>query len=292
MKHFNFKSRELAENQSHRNPQFGGALLSAVATTGLVMVLVQGTLFYRSKTSNQYLLSERNKTVATQLAEAGIEENIADFGMRKLTVTPGMADYPTYNGKALLNGTYTTRVTTLGIGSKSDTVNVVSTGSAESKSITITARVKLNKYIDTTRTPLMVSTPVVTTTFRDTTIYTTTSTTTVQDPNTMPSLNTTVAYAACMGSSAKKCDVCHLPGGDLTKANVINISKSAIGTHISHHGDYVTTDGTCDIYKPKTVTTVTSRVESVPVTTSTVVITYDTLRAIDTLIKTQILSWR
>jgi hypothetical protein len=84
------------------------------------------------------------------------------------------------------------------------------------------------------------------------TIADTTFTTTVLDPNSLPALKTTPAYASCMASTAKKCDVCHVPEGDAGKANVLNLLKALIATHNGHHGDYVTTDHTCDLYKPKT----------------------------------------
>jgi hypothetical protein len=108
----------------------------------------------------------------------------------------------------------------------------------------------------------------------------------------MPAVDKTPAYTACMASSGKKCDICHLPSGDISKANVINVSKSAIGTHISHHGDYVTTDGSCDLYKPKPVITVTYRSVIDTVTTVVDKTVYDTTIIIDTAIKVQVLSWK
>lgn len=84
------------------------------------------------------------------------------------------------------------------------------------------------------------------------TIADTTITTSILDPNSVAALKTTAAYASCMASTAKKCDVCHVPEGDAAKANVLNVLKAVVATHNGHHGDYVTTDHTCDLYKPKT----------------------------------------
>jgi hypothetical protein len=73
---------------------------------------------------------------------------------------------------------------------------------------------------------------------------------------------------------------------------VISVSRNAVHTHISHHGDYVTTDGTCDIYNPRndTLTNVTPRVETRVETR--VVFVPDTTMNIDTITKIQVLSWR
>ncbi|MEO7425480.1 MAG: hypothetical protein ABI036_09855 [Fibrobacteria bacterium] len=84
------------------------------------------------------------------------------------------------------------------------------------------------------------------------TIADTTVTVSALDPNSVAALKTTPAYSSCMASTAKKCDVCHVPEGDAGKANVLNLLKTLIPTHNGHHGDYVTTDHTCDLYKPKT----------------------------------------
>lgn len=270
----------------------GGGLLAVVTVLGVVMVLVQGSMYYRTKASFKFVGKEKNKILAQQMAEAGVEENIADIGTRKLRVTPSMSHFTTYNHKSLGEGTYSSELTTVALGSAADTVDLTSTGTVGSGSQTVQARLKLKKYIDTTRTPIAIVKPDTTVTYSSHTVPDTTITVTVKDPNTMPAVNTTPAYTACMSSSAKKCDVCHLPGGDLSKANVINISKSAVDTHISHHGDYVTTDGSCDLYKPKTVKTITTK--TVPDTTRYITnhTVYDTTLAIDTLIKVQFLSWK
>ena len=271
--------------------QAGGGMLIVVAVLGCVLMVVQGTLYYKSKGSMKFLGSEKSKVLAQQLAEAGVEDNIADLGRRKLKVRADIHDSVTYNGKAFGTGSYTTRLTTVAIGAAADTVDLVSTGSVGRGSQTVRARMKLNKVMDTTRTPIVIVTPLVTLTFTNRTVPDSTYVNKVQDPEAMPALNTTAAYAACQ-SGSKKCDVCHLPGGDVSKANVINISKSAVDTHISHHGDYITTDGTCDIYKPVPVLTISYR--TVTDTTRTVVdkTTYDTTVVIDTMVKVQILSWR
>jgi hypothetical protein len=277
---------------SERNPQFGGGILTVVAVLGFLLIVVQGSVYYKSKGSTRFLSSEKNKVLASEMAEAGVEANIADLGKRKMKVQPGMHNVVTYDHKSLDAGTYSSKLTTVAIGASADTVDLISTGNVGTSAQSVSARLRLKKFLDTTRTPIMVVTPFdsafsVTDTVRDTT-----AATVYMDPNAMPALNSTSAYTSCMASSAKKCDICHLPGGDISKANVLNVSKSAIGTHIGHHGDYVTTDNSCDLYKPKTVLTITYhtvwRTAHVMVDHSS----YDTTLVIDTAVKVQVISWK
>jgi hypothetical protein len=267
-------------------------MLTVVATLGVLLVTVQGTLYYKAKGSARFLGMEKTKVVAQQLAEAGVEENIADIGRRTLRIHSGMSDTVTYAEKSFGGGSYTTRLTTVGLGVAADTIDILSTGKVGKGSQSVTTRMKLRKVMDTTRTPRVVVAPETSYTYLNHSVPDTARVTTVQDPMEMPDVDKTPAYTACMASSPKKCDVCHLPGSDVTKANVINISKSAIGTHITHHGDYVTTDGTCDIYKPKIKETISFR--TVMDSTRTIVnkTTYDTTVVIDTMVKVQVLSWR
>jgi hypothetical protein len=273
-------------------PESGGGLLAVVAVLGMLMVLVQGSMFYRAKTSAKFISSEKNHILAQQMAEAGIEDNIAEIGRRQLKVTASMIDYTTFDHKTLGTGSYTSTLTTIALGVSADTVDLTSTGMVGNASQKIQARLRLIKYLDTSRTALIKVTPDTVLTFSTHIVPETTTTTTIMDPSTMPALNATSAYAACMASGPPRCDVCHLPGGDVSKANVITIAKPAIGSHISHHGDYVTTDGTCDLYKPKT--TISIHLKTILDTTLTItdLTTYDTTLVIDTVIKTQFLSWK
>lgn len=272
--------------------QAGGGMLTIVATLGVLLILIQGTLYYKAKGSAKFLGSEKSKVLAQQISEAGVEDNIADLGRRILKIHPGMADTVTYSGKPFGDGSYTTRLIPLGTGAAADTIDLLSTGTVGRNSQSVRARMKLRKVLDTTRTPLVTVLPETTYTYFTRTTADTSRDTTVQNPETMPVLDKTPAYAACMGNSAKKCDICHLPDEDVTKANVISVDKASIDKHIGHHGDYVTTDKTCDIYKPKITVTIFHR--TVPDSTRTVVdkTLYDTTVVIDTMVKVQILSWR
>lgn len=272
--------------------QRGASLLVGVAMLAGIVVLVQGSLYYRAQTGNKLLISEKNKILAQQAAEAGVENNIADIGSRRLRITAGMSDSSTYVNKDVGAGKFSSRVTTLGTGAAADTIQLSSTGTKGAGSTTVTAKLRLKKYTDTVLTPRGSLVKDTSYAYSSHTVNDTSITQTVKDPNTMPALNTTAAYDACMSSSAKKCDICHLPSSDVSKANVINVSKSSIGTHVSHHGDYVTTDGTCDLYKPRSDTTVThhSVADTTRVVTDRTV--YDTLVSIDTLIKVKFLSWK
>ena len=284
------------QGQSRRadplHSQYGGGLLTIVATLGVLLFIAQGSIYYKAKSGQKFLASERNKILAQQFAEAGVEENIADLGKRIVKVHHGQIDTVTYSQHPMGEGTFTTRLTTVATGAASDTVDLISHGEMGKGSETVRARMKLKKFMDTTRSVLVYVHPETTLVLTPRSVPDTHSTVTVQNPATMPDLHTTPAYTACMGSSAKKCDICHLPSMDVSKANVINVAKSAIGTHISHHGDYVTTDGTCDVYKPKTVITITYHM--VADTTRNIAnhTVYDTTIAIDTSVRVQILSWK
>ena len=272
-----------------RVSQRGAGLLGIIAIIGLVLAMVQGSLYYRSKTSQRFLGSERSKLLSQQIAEAGVEEIIADLGSRRLKVDPGMTQYVTYADRALGAGTYTTKVTAVATGPQNDTVDLYSQGIVSSYRQAITARLGLRKFLDTTFTPrdsivkdTSISYPIRDVARNDTTI---------QDPIAMPAVNTTPAYTACMASAASKCDVCHLFGADVTTAVVVNQLKATIATgHGSHQGDYVTTDGTCDIYKPKVTTTYVTQVDTLLTILDRTV--YDTTVSVDTAVKVQILSWK
>jgi hypothetical protein len=274
------------------NPQSGASILAVVAVLGVVFALVQGTVMYRTKSSVRFQAAEKNKILAQQLAEAGVEENIADLGRRALRPTAGMSGYATYSGKPLGAGTFSSYLTTVGVGAESDTVDLHSIGRVAAASQGVRARLRIRRHMDTAYTPTAIPTTV-TETLTDTLYDTTFSVVTVvQDPDEMPALDATPAYDACMSSSDRRCDVCHIPQGNPANRHVITINKNAIHTHISHHGDYVTTDGTCDIYNPRddTLTNIAQRVEMRTVTR--VVYTPGTEMDIDTITKVQVLSWR
>jgi hypothetical protein len=272
--------------------QAGGGILGVVAMMGVAFALVQGTLFYRAKSSARFQAAEKNKVLAQQVAEAGVEENIADLGSRRIRPNAGMSDHVTYSGQAVGSGTFTSTLTTVAIGSDSDTLDLISKARVASSSQEVRARLRLRRYMDTLRTPILTVSPETTVVRFMVSRPETTVTTVVQDPATMPALNSTPAYHACMGSSEHKCNVCHIPNGNPDNRHVIDVSKSAIHTHIDHHGDYVTTDGTCDIYNPREERTITTM--SRPDSTVTIVdrTTYDTVVVIDTMAKVQILSWK
>jgi hypothetical protein len=274
--------------------QSGGGLLSFVAMLGVLLVVVQGGLYYKAKGSAKFLGNEKTKVQALQLAEAGVEDNIASLGRRTLRVRQGLIDSVTFDGKAFGGGSYTTRLTSVGTGAASDTVELVSTGTVGRGSQTVRARMKLRKLIDTTRTPRVIVKPETTFTFLSRTASDTLRDTTVFDSNSVPQLDQQPAWTACMNSTQRFCDICHMPPGNSVKTipQSHNKNSGAIRTHIAHHGDYVSTDGTCDLFDPKVTLAISYRL----ITDTTLAIvdktTYDTTVAIDTLVKVQILSWR
>jgi hypothetical protein len=276
---------------SHSNQrQAGGVLLAVVTVLGVIMILVQGTVFYKAKGSASFVGSEKTKILAQQMAEAGVEENVADLGTRKVKPLAGMSNFTTYYHKTLGDGSYSSQITTVGMGSVADTVDLRSTGVVGTRSQSVLTRLRLKKFLDTTRTTSMALVPETTEVYGS---HVAPESTTVppMNPAAMPAANTGAAYTACIGSAAAKCDVCHLPGGSVPLANVMNINKGLISpVHGGHVGDYVTTDGTCDLYKTHyTVAFVTVLDTTYTIVDNTV---YDTTIAIDTAVKVQFLSWK
>ncbi len=272
--------------------QRGAGMLTIVATLGIILVLVQGTVYYKAKGGAHFLDAEKNKVLALQLAEAGVEENIADLGKRTVRVRSGMIDTVTYDNHSLGGGAFTTRISTLGTGAASDTVELLSTGTLGRNNQSVRAKLKLKNFMDTSRTPIVIVKPETTLTLVSHSAADTDTAVTVLDPNSLPPVDKTPAYAACMASSAKKCTICHIPPGNFAARHVQNVDKHSFAPHLGDHGDYVTTDNSCDLYKPKLVFTVSYH--SITDTTRSVInhTTYDTTVTIDTLVKIQILSWK
>jgi hypothetical protein len=274
--------------------QAGGGMLTFVAMLGVLLIVVQGGLYYKAKGSAKFLGSEKTKVQALQLAEAGVEDNIADLGRRSLRIRSGLIDTVTYAGKAFGGGSYTTRLTTVGTGAASDTVDLVSTGSVGRGSQTVRARMKLRKLIDTSRTPRIIVKPETTLTLVSRTVSDTSRDTTLFNPNSVPQLDLQTAWIACMNSTQRFCEICHLPPGNNAKTipQSHNKNSGAIRTHIAHHGDYVSTDGTCDLFDPKVTIALSYRLSTDTTLAIVDKTTYDTSVVIDTVVKVQILSWR
>lgn len=262
--------------------QNGGGMLTIVAVLGLLLVLVQGSVYYKSKGSARFLSVEKNKVLAQQIAEAGVEANIGDLGRRKTRVRAGLADSTTYQNKTLGGGSYTSSLSAVAMGSAADTVDLVSTGLVGSGRHTVRARLKLRKALDTTTATVATVVPETTQT-----IGTKNVTVLPPTPASQPAVTSTAAYAACMGSASANCRVCHIPGGNIAGRTVMNIPKGTIGpVHGGHSGDYVTTDNTCDVFATKVV--------AVPDTVLTIAnkTVFDTTTLIDTLVKVHILTWK
>jgi hypothetical protein len=210
--------------------QAGSGILSIVAGLGLILLLVQGTNFYRARESARFLNTEKNKVLAMQMAEAGVEENIADLGKGTRVVTAGMVDVVTYDHKVLDGGNYTSRISTVAIGAGTlpDIVDLVSSGVMGAVRQTIQARLQLNKT--TTTIPAVVP----------------------PAPATVPRINTTPGYAPCMALVAPNtCTVCHVPpavgvSGIYTQSG----GSMVIFSHGNHVGDYLVPNGTpaCTLY--------------------------------------------
>ncbi len=282
----------IARQETRNKGQNGAGLLSIVTGMGVIAALVQGSLYYQAKSSNAFILSEAHKTLAREMAEAGIEANIADIGQGALTITEGMDSYATYDREALGDGAYSTNLSAVGTSPEMDTIDINSTGFFRSQSHSILARLKVRKYFDTVSTISMITAIDTNSVVEIISVPDTTVTVTQMDPADMPALNEQPAYDACLASSAKKCDICHIPSGNPDNRHVQSVSKSAIDTHVDHHGDYVTTDGTCDMYDPVETLNITMVASAVTVVTYDTTAVFDTALVISERSKTQVLSWK
>jgi hypothetical protein len=274
--------------------QSGGGILTVVGALGLVLLLVQGSTWYRSNAGTKFLRTEKNKVLAMQMAEAGVEENIADLAKRSLRVNGGETGVSTYDHKPLDGGSYSSNLTTVATGSAADTVDLTSMGFVGAVRQTIQARLRLKKFLDSTRAILAYVEPD-TTTAIDSASVADTAIVAVPPPNpaATPNITTTAAYAACMAGAAPKCNVCHLPLAPSPNGRmVLNLAKGFIASHNTHKGDYLTTDGTCDMYDTTYASSITFH--TVLDTTFTIVdkTLYDTNVVVDTAVKVQVLSWR
>ncbi len=270
----------------------GAGLLSVVAGTGIIVALVQGSIYYSAKTSNTFLSKEKHKTLAAQMAEAGIEENIADLGSGSLTVYEGMEGHTTYQSKALGSGAYTTTLTEAGVSALSDTVDIVSLGAYQSEFASISARLKVNKYIDTSLVPILTMAPETSTTITAYSEADTVTTTTQMTPGEMPALDAQPSYIAFLNASGVMAQICHLTSSDVNSRMVIGVSKNSVKHHVNHHGDYLTTDGTCDLYDPRTETSIAYVTKYDTTVTIDSVAIWDTVLTVSTKAKVQVLSWK
>jgi hypothetical protein len=218
--------------------QTGSGVLTVVAVLGLILLLIQGSTFYRARGSAKFLGSEKNKVIALQMAEAGVEENIADLAKGVVIPTSVTNNLVTYDQKALVGGSYSSRLSSvsIGAGANPDTVDLTSTGVVGSVQQTIQTRLRLNKY-------------------------STTTTITPPDPTTLPPVMTTPEWAAC--PTAGPCRVCHIPPGPNVAGRYVASGTKAVigGVHNGHVGDYITTNSTCDRYDASTVTGTSMKVQ-------------------------------
>jgi hypothetical protein len=282
----NDRNRVLVVNRGQR----GSAILSFVICLGIVLLLVQGSTWFQSKAGAKFIGTEKKKVVAMQMAEAGVEENIADLATRTVHAAAGMTNVVTYDHQPLEGGSYTSSITTVALGSSADTVDLVSQGSVGTMQQTILARLGLNKRLDTTRSVIAYVAPETTATVVSVNVADT-SLTLPPNAATMPAVNTTSAYTSCMAGASPTCQVCHLPLRPNPSGRVVlTHPKAVVGSHNSHIGDYISLDGTCDLYD----TTMTFSFHTKLDTTYAIVDKniYDTVAVIDTLVKVQILSWR
>jgi hypothetical protein len=118
------------------------------------------------------------------------------------------------------------------------------------------------------------------------------TTLTTRDPKSMPPLGNQSAYATCFSNGINECHVCHIPQGSVENRQVINLNKQIISSHLRCRGDYVTTDGTCDLYNPKQTITSHKKIRARTESNVTHSAISDTSSIAETWVNSQALSWK
>ncbi len=136
------------------------AYLIAVTGMAIIYAVVHGSMNQSAESTHSHLTGETHKAIARQMAEAGIEENIADLGSGLFSISQNMHRQPTYEAKPLGEGQYTTHLTSLGFSENTDTVQIVAYGTYKGETQTIEANLRVNKYQDTVLTPVLILAPV------------------------------------------------------------------------------------------------------------------------------------
>lgn len=185
--------------------QTGASTLPFILFFAIVIALLQVPLLYKVRSGLKVSGTQKRTLASAMLAEAGIEDLIADIGTKAFKPQSGI-DTMWFNHKNLGQGTYSTRVNAPVAW---DTLQVNSTGYLNGRPKSVEAELWIERSIRT--------------------------------QSSLPRLQDTPAFIAFMALNPrpKKMDVCHIPPGNPANQHTINISVNAVHTHTTHHGDYV-----------------------------------------------------
>jgi hypothetical protein len=141
-----FRSDSVLSGRHGRPAERGAAALPIIITIAVAITLLQVPLLFKTKSGNKFSGTQKSNITAKSLAEAGIDEVIADIGRKAITVTLATDTTP-YHNVGLGRGTYTTRIK--GYQTNPDRVEVISTGRIGSTVQSIRAKLELVKTLTT-----------------------------------------------------------------------------------------------------------------------------------------------
>jgi hypothetical protein len=142
------KAQRHSDGTVSMNPSIerGAAALPIIITVAVAITLLQVPLLFKTKSGNKFSGSQKSNITAKSLAEAGIDEVIADIGRKAINVNLHTDTIP-YENVGLGRGTYTTRIK--GYQLNPDRVEVVSTGRIGTTTQSIRAKLELVKTLTT-----------------------------------------------------------------------------------------------------------------------------------------------
>jgi hypothetical protein len=140
------KTDQMKFKCAFQDKEKGAATLPIIIAVAVAITLLQVPLLFKTKSGNKFAGVQKSNITAKNLAEAGIDEVIADIGRKAIRVTSATDTMP-YDAVGLGRGTYSTRVTTYQV--NPDRVEVISTGRVGKNTQSIRAKMELVKTLTT-----------------------------------------------------------------------------------------------------------------------------------------------
>ncbi len=126
------------------NSEAGISTLPAVITVAVILGILQVPLLYKVNSSTQFSGTQKVDMSAKSMAESGVEQVIADIGLKKLRIKP-TTDTLAYHNMTLGKGKYSAQVTTYS--TSPERVLVKSEGQFRGTSQGVTAKLELIRTI-------------------------------------------------------------------------------------------------------------------------------------------------
>lgn len=260
-----------------KTSQNGGALLATITMIALILVVVQGTMYYTSHSSSKFSSLEKTKLQALQIAEAGIDMNISDIGTSKIQLHENLLDFVSYNNENIGNGSFTTKITTISHSDSNYVISVSSTGTVDGVRKNILVKMYIVKVISNvinTKLGIHSDTSI---TYRIRRGNDSGNSKIIENK-----IHTPNSSEKCENSSNNedhKISICHIPPGNPSNVHTIIVDSSSLGAHLEH-GDVI---GACS-------KTGNENIDTVLVVTNTVKL--DSIVVSDTTMKSKIISWK